>query len=103
MCKLVMKGLVQFLYCYLKKGEAVPSRFKMTQSNAHCGPWFDSRFNVSIEKDDWKQLGNVNAPWILTMLRECWASLGAQLVKNPPAMRETRVRFLGCEDPLEKG
>ena len=32
-----------------------------------------------------------------------WASLVAQLVKNPPAMRETWVRFLGWEDPLEKG
>ena len=27
----------------------------------------------------------------------------AQLVKNPPAMQETSVRFLGWEDPLEKG
>ena len=27
----------------------------------------------------------------------------AQLVKNPPAMPETWVRFLGREDPLEKG
>ena len=27
----------------------------------------------------------------------------AQLVKSPPAMRETRVRSLGWEDPLEKG
>ena len=27
----------------------------------------------------------------------------AQLVKNPPAMRETWVRSLGWEDPLEKG
>ena len=31
------------------------------------------------------------------------ASLVAQLVKNPPAIRETRVRSLGWEDPLEKG
>ena len=31
------------------------------------------------------------------------ASLMAQLVKNPPAMRETRVRFLGWEDLLEEG
>ena len=30
-------------------------------------------------------------------------SLIAQLVKNPPAMQETLVRFLGREDPLEKG
>ena len=26
-----------------------------------------------------------------------------QLAKNPPAMRETRVRSLGWEDPLMKG
>ena len=31
------------------------------------------------------------------------ASLIAQLVKNLPAMQETPVRFLGWEDPLEKG
>ena len=30
-------------------------------------------------------------------------SLVAQLVKNPPAMQETPVQFLGWEDPLEKG
>ena len=32
-----------------------------------------------------------------------WASLVAQLVKNPSAMQETLVQFLGREDPLEKG
>ena len=32
-----------------------------------------------------------------------WASLVAQLVKNPPTIRETWVRSLGWEDPLEKG
>ena len=32
-----------------------------------------------------------------------WASLIAQLVKNPSAMQETPVRFLGQEDLLEKG
>ena len=31
-----------------------------------------------------------------------WASLVAQLVKNPPAMWETWVLSLGWEDPLEK-
>ena len=30
-------------------------------------------------------------------------TLVAQMVKNPPAMRETWVQFLGWEDPLEKG
>ena len=31
-----------------------------------------------------------------------WASLVAQLVKNPPAVRATWVRFQGWKDPLEK-
>ena len=36
-------------------------------------------------------------------LQYSWASLVAQLVKNPPARWETWVRSLGWEDPLEKG
>ena len=32
-----------------------------------------------------------------------FASLIAQLVKNPPAMQENPVQFLGQEDLLEKG
>ena len=35
-------------------------------------------------------------------LQYSWASLVAQVVKNPPAMKETWVRSLGWED-LEKG
>ena len=31
------------------------------------------------------------------------ASLVAQMVKNPPAMQETRVQSLGWEDSLEEG
>ena len=31
------------------------------------------------------------------------ASLVAQLVKNPPAVQETLVWFIGQEVPLEKG
>ena len=36
-------------------------------------------------------------------LQYSWASLVAQLVKNPPAMGESGLRSLGWEDPLEKG
>ena len=36
-------------------------------------------------------------------LLHSWASLVAQLVKNPPAMQKTPVPFLGWEDLLEKG
>ena len=36
-------------------------------------------------------------------LQYSWASLVAQLKKNPPAMWETWIRSLGWEDPLEMG
>ena len=36
-------------------------------------------------------------------LQYSWASLVAQMIKNLPAMRETCVRSLGWEDPLEEG
>ena len=36
-------------------------------------------------------------------LQHSWASLVAQLVKNPPVMQEAWVRSLGWKDPLEKG
>ena len=36
-------------------------------------------------------------------LQYSWASLVAQLVKNPPAIQETWVQSLGWEDPLENG
>ena len=35
--------------------------------------------------------------------QEYWASLLPQAVNNPPAMRETWVRTLHWEDPLEEG
>ena len=42
---------------------------------------------------------------VLIALKSClkWASLLAQLVKNPPAMQEILAQFLSWEDPLEKG
>ena len=40
---------------------------------------------------------------IFAQLLPSWgASLVVQTVKHLPAMRETSVRFLGWEDPLEK-
>ena len=39
---------------------------------------------------------------IVTDYDSTGASLVAQLVKDLPAMQETRVQFLGWEDPLEK-
>ena len=36
-------------------------------------------------------------------LQDSWASLVAQAVRNPPAMWQIWVRYLGQEDPLEGG
>ena len=36
-------------------------------------------------------------------LQYAWSFLVTQLVKNPPAVRDTWVRSLGWEDPLQKG
>ena len=46
--------------------------------------------------------GRFAGEWIGYPLEYSWASLVAQMVKNPPAMQETWVRSLGWEDPLEK-
>ena len=40
--------------------------------------------------------------YLISLNHILWASLTAQLIKNPPAMQETLVQFLGQEDPLEK-
>ena len=48
-------------------------------------------------------LGRSSGEGIGYPLQYSWASLVAQLVKNPPEMWETWVRSLGWEDPLEKG
>ena len=48
-------------------------------------------------------LGRSSVEGIGYPLQYSWVSLVAQLVENLPAMRETWVRSLGWEDPLEKG
>ena len=48
------------------------------------------------------ELGRSPGAGIGCPLQYSWASLVAQMAKNPPAMRETWVRSLGWEDPLEE-
>ena len=48
-------------------------------------------------------LGRSTGEGIGYPLQYSWTPLVVQLVKNPPAMRETWVRSLGWEDQLEKG
>ena len=72
-----------------------------------CGSlWLSLALNASRAENNlentvkWSQrAGHDWATHTLTFL----ASLGAQTVKNPPAVQETWVQSLGQEDPLEKG
>ena len=58
------------------------------------------RYSVNISDRDIIFLGGF---YIIQPHNTCLgASLVIQLVKNPPAMQETLVQFLGQEDPLEK-
>ena len=56
---------------------------------------------ILLEEALSKQLSlHINFCFLLYLF---WASLVAQTVKNSPAIRETWLRSLGWEDPLEEG
>ena len=58
--------------------------------------------NVPKSKTNLPHTGNyLHSIYIVFMT--IWASLMAQMVKNPPAVQETWVQSLGWEDPLEEG
>ena len=61
--------------------------------------------NPSAKQETHFDLWVGKIPWTRQWhpLQCSWTSLVAQLVKNLPAMRETWVRPLDWEDPLEKG
>ena len=52
---------------------------------------------------DWLYCVRARDPFGLTTTCPLMGFPGAQMVKNPPAVQETWVRFLGWEDLLEEG
>ena len=91
-------------YCASNNMDVFHKRNKVneiTQKNAYY-------MTQSIENSIYRKFQN---PKIIYSVRsqyciylvDKWASLVAQLVKNPPAMQETLARFLGSENPLKKG
>ena len=74
--------------------------FDMVTTSGHCVT------EMWLEKLK-KWIFNFIRPYSIYTLQphiaRIWASLMAQLVKNPPSMWETWVWSLGWEDPLEKG
>ena len=79
----------------------VPARWSPgAHSRCHCIA--GTSLPVSLFPVPWHQFPQMNQPLLFMEIQaKTWASLVAQLVKNPPAVWETLVRFLGWEDPLE--
>ena len=63
------------------------------------GAWWATVHGVTRVEPD----SSTKQQFLLQVFMASWASLVAQTVKNPPAVRETWVQFLGWEDPLEEG
>ena len=61
------------------------------------------RQEISGKKTQGKDICSARYKELYKIIVTKGASLVAQLVKKPPAMRETPIQFLGLEDLLEKG
>ena len=66
-----------------------------------CHWWFNCHFFFSVNFIVFLKYSFFHSVFVL-IVWVYWASLVAQMVKNPPAMQKTQVRSLGQEDPLEK-
>ena len=82
---------ILLLYVYIMFHWGFPGSSAGKESACHAG---DSGSIAGSKRSPGDRIGYP--------LQYSWASLGAQIVKNLPAMRETWVRSLGWEDPLEK-
>ena len=69
--------------------------------------WYFDLWFVCLFENCFVYLEVLSSPTAEALLEDfenyIWVSLVAQLVKNPPAVRETWVLSMGWEDPLEKG
>ena len=99
-----MKQLIQFLNCYFKKGEGSSILdLKWHNQMQTVGLDLIRGLTYPLKKMTWKQLEKFECALDINDVKGILGFPVAQLVKNPPAKWETRVRFLGWEDPLEKG
>ena len=107
----LMKKL-HFDETYWNKGMGSDDLFYREQNNVNNIKLMHSFPDSSVSKESTCNagdpgsipgLGRSPGERIAYPLQYSWASLVAQLVKNPPAMSETWVQSLSSEDPLEKG
>ena len=59
-----------------------------------------SKSLIQFSVDGWSCVPSLLFPWVQTMGKT--STMVALMVKHMPAMRETQVRSLGWEDPLEE-
>ena len=97
------------LQCMKVKSESEVAQSCLTLSNPmHCSPPGSSVHGIFQARVlEWVAIA-FSANQLYWLAIWLWifiigGSLVAQLVKNPPAMQETLVWFLGQEDPLEEG
>ena len=82
-------------------GNGNPLEYSCLENPMDREAWQAATHRVTKSWRHWSDLARVYCP-IKYSTHWKRASLEAQLVKNPPAMRETWVRSLGWEDALEK-
>ena len=70
------------------EGNGNPLQCSYLESPRDRGAWWAAIYGVAQSQ---------------TQLKRLSSSSSSKLVKNPPAVRETWVRSLGWEDPLDKG
>ena len=85
-----------FSFTFIKKIFSSTVLFAFCHEWCHLHIWDYWYFSLQ----SWFQRG-LHPVWHFSWCSR--ASLIAQLVKNPPALQETLVQFLGWEDSLEKG
>ena len=80
------------------EGNGNPLQCSCLENPRDGGAWWAAIYGVAQNRTQLKRLSSS-----CSSREDFGASLIAQLVKNPPAMQKTWVRFLGWEDPLEEG
>ena len=100
-------ALVRTLFTVWGKLEkATFSRAEAVSTRAHrLSNWAWTGFQSSQSPQfllSWLPCAWTTCIWVFAFSVQAETSLGAQTVKRLSTMRETRVRFLGWEDPLQK-
>ena len=86
-----------FLLSCIGEGNGNPLQCSCLENPRDGEAWWAAVYGVAQSRTRLKWLSSSSSSV------HSLGSLVAQLVKNGPAMQETPVRFLGWEEPLEKG